>query len=173
MTWEAAVEKLGFWSERGAWGRGVRNVAPGALALMLIACSHAKVPSTEAAVNESASGDSRVTTTAPSDLRRLSSLQIRRLIEGRTLSYVQESGVVVVTSQHRTTFFADGSVIVALDRASKRGRYRVFDDQLCVRFDSESKEECSLLFVSADKHYFVAPVSGGSIDQRPLKVIIE
>jgi hypothetical protein len=135
---------------------------------------HAKVPSREAvAVNESISGNSTIIPVAPGKLRRLNSLEIRRLLEGRTLSYVPEPDVIVITSQNRTTFFADGSVLVALDRASKRGRYRIYDDQVCVRFGSDGGEECSLLFVSADNYYFVAPVGAGYIDQRPIKVIIE
>jgi hypothetical protein len=130
-------------------------------------------PPAPAPMDTRISGDTAVMTIAPTHLRKLSGSEIQRLLAGRTLSYVLEPGVVAVSSQYRQTFLEDGSVVVALDRANKRGRYRVHSDQLCVVLEPEGREECSQLFVSTDTHYYIAPIGSGYIKQKPLKIMIE
>jgi hypothetical protein len=130
-------------------------------------------PPAPAPVGTRISGDTAIMTIAPTHLRKLTGSEIQRLLAGRTLSYVLEPGVVSVSSQYRQTFLEDGSVVVALDRANKRGRYRVLSDQLCVVLEPEGREECSQLFVSTDTHYYIAPIGSGYIKQKPLKIMIE
>jgi hypothetical protein len=107
---------------------------------------------------------------APS-LRRLRGSEIGSLVAGRTMSFLAEPGVLAVTSHSRTIFMADGTLVLAGDRGTSRGRYTVLRDRLCLRIES-ARETRGRLFISGDGSHYLQ-WDGDGVSRRRVPISLE
>jgi len=139
--------------------RGVTFTA--ALALLTLAACVTEVPTAPAGIERERG-----------NLTRLSSDEIRRLLVGRTLSFVAESGVP--TSPHQEAYHSDGTMFVRVDRAGSPGTYTIADDRICLRFGAtpEAPEECRSLFRTASGQLYLVALGDGE-GGRPIMISVE
>ena len=109
----------------------------------------------------------------PDGMRKLGREEIRRLIVGRTLSFVPTPGVVIVTSAQREIYQLDGTLILAGDRGQSRGRYRILADRLCLIVEGMPVEGCRWLYISPQGEHYAEPIGDRYLRQGPLRIIVE
>lgn len=106
-------------------------------------------------------------------LRQLTGTEIRQLLIGRNLTFVPDPNRLMVTSQSRERYLADGTLMIAGDRGISRGTYRISADQLCFRLKSLTKEWCRRFFVSTEKHYYLEEIETKDFVSSPMEVNID
>jgi len=105
---------------------------------------------------------------APGVLRRLSGVEIRGLIEGRSLSFVDEPDVLRVTSHYQEVYRSDGSLFIRGDRGGTPGRYTIAADRICLTLATNATR-CRHVLTSDTGELYVQPIESS---RGPVRVRI-
>jgi hypothetical protein len=106
-------------------------------------------------------------------LKQLTGTQIQQLLVGRTLYFLPEPNRVMVTSQLREKYLADGTLIIVGDRGATRGTYKVSANHICLNVESLAGEWCRRLFVSLTGQYYFEAIDKENSESEMIGVIIQ